>query len=92
MDEAQARVQKTFCGLRERTIKQAWELIESSLTGLDEPSILAFLRMAAFDLESGDLTHTIWSACFNLTKKTIWWCRGTPRRYQFEQLGVIESD
>ena len=27
---------------------------------------------AAFDLESGDLTHTIWSICFNLTKRAIW--------------------
>lgn len=89
-DEAQARLQRTLNGLRERAIKQCLELAKGAPGGLDERKIFDILRMAAFDYWQGDPTHTIWSASFNLTKKAIWWCRGTPRRHRFEQLGRLE--
>ena len=89
IDEMQARAQKTLSALRERALRTAWEFAERSLTGFDETAILALLRMVAFDYGSADATHTIWSACFNLTKRTILWCRGTPRKHRFESLGIV---
>ena len=88
-DEMQARAQKTLSGLRERALKRAWELAESFPGGLDEEAILALLRMVAFDYAEGDVTHTVWSVCFNMTRGAILWCPGTPRAHGFEHLGRI---
>lgn len=91
MDEMMARAQETLSGLRERAVRAACELAEGSVNGLDEETIFALLRMVAFDYEEGDASHTVWSACFNLTKGDIWWCQGTPRRHPFEPIGTVRQ-
>jgi len=90
INESFARSQKTYSGLKERAIKVAWELAEGSPSGLDEAMIFALLRMVALDYGKGDSNHTIWSACFNLTKGTIWWCQGSPLSDEFKPLGTVK--
>lgn len=90
MDEMSARLQNSDSRMRERAVRTGLKLAESSASGLDEAMIFALLRMVASNYKQGDFIHTIWSACFNLTKGTIWWCQGTPLRDEFKPLGTVK--